>query len=194
MTAQGSKSFLLFIIILAVAIMFGFGSAGARGRDSDCARQPDMTAFGFVTNPKPICDRDFVMKAEDDHKLEVALGKRAAERATNEDVRSFGQMMAQYNTSASNRLLEIAKNNNLEVPTDMDRGDHEAVLHLVEMKGRDFDREYINQVIKDQRDKLRLFEQMADEAASPDLRNFARQTIPELRDHLRMARDIGRRI
>jgi predicted outer membrane protein len=162
----------------AAVISFGFGAAGARGRECEGAGQPDMTAFGFVTTVRPICDRDFVRKAEDGQMLEVALGERAAERAASADVKHFGQMMAKYNTLAGNRLLEIAKNNNLEVPTDMDREDQEALLHLLEMKGRDFDREYMNQVIKDHKYNVKLFEQMAKEAANPDLRKYARADHP----------------
>ena len=168
--------------------------AGATARECECVAQPDMTAFGFLINPKPDCDRYFVRKAEDGHMLEAALGERAAEWAASADVKNFGQMMAKYNTLAGNRLLEIAKNNSLEAPTDMDREDQEALLHLVEMKGRDFDREYMNQVVRDQKQNVKLFERMADEADNPDLRNYARQTIPALREHLRTAREIYSRI
>jgi putative membrane protein len=178
----------------AAVITFGFGAAGAKGGECEGAGQPDMTAFGFVATVRPIYDRDFVRKAEDGHMLEAALGERAAERAASANVKHFGQMMAKYNTLASNRLLEIAKNNNLEVTTDMDRKDQEALLHLLEIKGRDFDREYMNQVIKDHKYKVKLFEQMANEAGNPALRNYAQQTIPALREHLRMARDIYSRI
>ena len=72
----------------------------------------------------------------------------------------------------------------------MDREDREALQHLSKMEGLDFDREYMNQVIKDQQDNLTLFEQMANEVTNPDLKCYAQQTIPVLRRHLQMARDI----
>jgi putative membrane protein len=193
MTTRSSRFFVLFVIAAAL-ISFGFGAAGAREPGCECARLPDMTAFGFVTNPRPTCDRDFVWKAGDGQMLETALGERAAEQATSADVKQFGRMIAKYSTLAGDRLLEIARNNNLEVPTDMDRADWVALLHLSEMKGRDFDREYMNQVIKDHEHNVKLFERLANEADNPDLRNYARQTIPALRDHLRMARDIYSRL
>jgi putative membrane protein len=70
-------------------------------------------------------------------------------------------MIAKYHTLAGKRLLEIAENNNLKVHTDMDREDREALLHLSEIKGRDFDREYMNQVIEDHGDSVQLFEHTA---------------------------------
>jgi putative membrane protein len=76
----------------------------------------------------------------------------------------------------------------------MDREDRETLLYLLEMNGLDFDREYMNQVIKDHKDNVKLFEQMANEVSNPNLRNYAQQTIPGLREHLRMAQDIYSRI
>jgi hypothetical protein len=49
----------------AAAITFAFGAAGAAARECACVEQPDMTAFGFLINPKPTCDRDFVTRDED---------------------------------------------------------------------------------------------------------------------------------
>ena len=194
MATPSSKLFFLFVMT-AVAISLRFGVADARVPECEGPGELDrMAAFGFITYVKPACDNHFVRIAEDGYMLEAALGERAAERAVSADVKRFGEMMAKCNTFAGNRLLEIAKNNDLEVHTDMDREDREAVLHLSKVEGMDFDREYMNQVIKDQGDKVELFEQMANEATNPDLKCYARQTIPVLRRYLRMARDIYSRM
>jgi putative membrane protein len=192
MITRSSKPVLLFAVMAAVMI-FGFYAAAMAGQ-YECSGQPDMTAFGFVANPKPNCDRDFVRKAEDSQMLEVAIGRRAVEMAVNADIRQFGKIMAKDNSLAVDRLREIAQNDNLGVLRDMDREGREPLLHLSKIKGRDFDLEYMNLVIGDQECNLRLFERIADEAANPDLRKYARQTIPAMREHLRMARDIYKRI
>jgi len=98
----------------AAVIALGFGSAGARPRECEGPPQLDrMAAFGFISYVKPECDRHFVRKAEDGYMLEAALGERAAERAASADVQRFGRMMANCNTFAGNRLMEIAKNKGL---------------------------------------------------------------------------------
>jgi putative membrane protein len=180
---------------MAAVIAFGFGAAGARGPECEGVEQPDMTAFGFVAPaPRLISDRSFVRKAADRNMMEVALGEMAEERAASPDVKQFGQMMAREHTLADNQLLEIAKKDNLEVPVDMDREDHEIHLHLSGLKGHDFDRAYMNQVINNHKDDLKLFEQMANEGANADLRNYARKSLANLREHLRMAQEIYSRI
>ncbi len=194
MTARSSIPFLLFVMT-AVAFSLQFGSAGATVPECKGPAQLDrMAAFGFISYVKPACDMHFVRKAEDGYMLEAALGERAVEQAASADVRRFAEMMAKCNTFARDRLLAIARNNDLEVHTDMDREDREALLNLSKTQGLDFDREYMNQVIKDHEDSLKLFEQMANEVTNPDLKCYAQQTIPALRRHLRMARDIYGRI
>jgi predicted outer membrane protein len=39
-----------------------------------------------------------------------------------------------------------------------------------------------------------MFEQMSKDGANPDLKNYAEQTLPTLREHLRMAQSIYDRI
>ncbi|MGA3116698.1 MAG: hypothetical protein ABSF90_19935 [Syntrophobacteraceae bacterium] len=64
MTTPILRIVLCFVIMVSV-IAFGLGTAGARGPGCQCVEQPDMTAFGFLTNPQPTCDRDLAGKAED---------------------------------------------------------------------------------------------------------------------------------
>ncbi len=192
MATRSSKLFLFLVV--AISLRCGAAAAISLPECEGPGELDRMAAFGFITYVKPACDNHFARKAEDGLMLEAALGERAAERAASADVKRFGEMMAKCNTFAGNRLLEIAKNNDLEVHTDMDRADREPLLHLSKMEGLDFDREYLDQVIKDQEDKVALFEQMANEATNPDLKCYVRQTIPVLRLHLRMARDIYSRI
>ncbi len=141
-----------------------------------------------------ISDRDFVMKAADGDMLEVALGEMAEQHAASPDVKQFGQMMARDHTLASNKLLSIAKKDNLAVPRDMDMKEHAILQHLSGLKGRDFDRAYMKHMIEDHTADVRMFEQMAKEGANPDLKSYAEQTLPTLRKHLGMARDIYSRI
>jgi len=201
MSSLNSKTVLVIFMVLAM-ITFGSGPAGARGCGCEGAGYPDMTAFGFVTNPG-CCDRDldvgisdgnFVRKAADSDMLEVALGEMAVERASSPDVKQFGQTMAKDRALDSNKLLEIAKANNIAVPVDMDREDHEIRLQLSGMSGREFDIAYMKHLVSDHEDDLRVFEQMADQGANPDIRNYARQDLPILREHLQMARKILTRI
>lgn len=171
MTTRSSRIF-LFLGIITALIALGWGAARAAA----------------------LSDKDFVRKAADGDMLEVSLGELARQQAESPDVRQFGQIMARDHTISSNKLLEISKKDNLAIPMDMDRQDHEMVQHLSGLKGRDFDRAYMKHMVQDQREDIKLFEQMANEGTNPDLKNYAARTLPTLREHLRTAQDIYREI
>jgi putative membrane protein len=171
MTTRSSRIF-LFLGIITALIALGWGAARAAA----------------------LSDKDFVRKAADGDMLEVSLGELARQQAESPDVRQFGQIMARDHTISSNKLLEISKKDNLAIPMDMDRQDHEMVQHLSGLKGRDFDRAYMKHMVQDQREDIKLFEQMANEGTNPDLKNYAARTLPTLREHLRTAQDIYRKI
>jgi putative membrane protein len=167
MTTPISRVVLYFVVVAAVTA-FGLGSAGARARECGCTVEPDMTAFGFVANYRT-CDGYFVRKAEEANMLDIALGEKARELAASTDVQHFGQMMATDHMNAGNRLLAISRKTCIEYPRDM---------HMVE----------------DYSDEVRLYEQMANDSVDPDLGSYARQTLPTLCAHLRMAREIYSRL
>jgi len=190
MTQRSFKAFSLSVIIFLTA--FGFGVSAAYAEICRWAwRDLDMTAFGFVApDQTPVTDSSFVRRASDRNMLEVALGEMAQERGSNPAVKQFGQKMAAEYTLAGNRLLEIAERDRLQVPTDMDMRDYRVRLRLSELNGRDFDRAYIDYVIRDQKKDLTLFEKMANEGTNPDLRGYACDFLLDLHVHLRTARRI----
>ena len=49
-------------------------------------------------------------------------------------------------------------------------------------------------MIEDHEEDIKMFEQMAKEGTNQDLKNYAEQSLSTLREHLRMARDIERKI
>ncbi len=151
MTAQSSR-IVLFLAVMVAVIAFGFGNAFAGA----------------------ISDRDFVRKAADANMLGVSLGEVAEQNGVSPEVKKFGQKMATDSILASNNLLEIAKKDNLGIPRDMDIGEHETLLHLSGLKGRDFDLAYLKQVVENNKENVALFEQMAKEGANRDL-----QTMPK---------------
>jgi putative membrane protein len=53
--------------------------------------------------------------------------------------------------------------------------------------GATFDRDYVNGQIEYQKGNAALFDRRSRTAASPELKQFARQTLPTIEDHLQRA-------
>ena len=78
---------------------------------------------------------------------EVELGKMAAERSTNAEVKKFGQMMVDDHTAAGDKLKAVASQHNIPVPTALDETHRDLRDKLAKLQGADFDREYMNAMV-----------------------------------------------
>ena len=79
---------------------------------------------------------------------EVELGKMAAERSTNAEVKKFGQMMVDDHTAAGDKLKAVASQHNIPVPTALDDKHRDLRDKLAKLQGADFDREYMNAMVE----------------------------------------------
>lgn len=138
-------------------------------------------------------DRRFVHKAAKDGKAEVALGQLAAEKASNPDVRSFAQQLIQDHEAADAQLMQLASQKNVKMDSKEDGKDH-TYNRLSKKSGQDFDREFVDHAVKMHQDDVKDFEKEAKDAKDPDVRNFAAQVLPKLREHLAMAQRLQQSI
>jgi putative membrane protein len=62
---------------------------------------------------------------------------------------------------------------------------------LSRLSGADFDREYMRMMVKDHAKKVEMFEREATKGKDPDVKAWAAKTLPTVREHLQMARDLN---
>jgi putative membrane protein len=139
-------------------------------------------------------DRDFVTKAAQDGMAEVALGELASRLASNDEVKQFGQRMVDDHTKTNNELKELALKKGSTFPSEMD-GKHKGLQdRLGKLSGADFDREYMRAMIKDHDSAVSLFEKQSRSGGDPELKAWAEKTLPTLREHQQLARDLGSKV
>jgi putative membrane protein len=78
--------------------------------------------------------------------------------------------------------------------TDEMMSDQAGMNKLSGLSGADFDREYVNMMVKDHEKDVKEFEKASTKAKDPDVRAWAAKTLPTLRDHLQQVRDIQSRM
>jgi putative membrane protein len=139
-------------------------------------------------------DREFVRKAAEGGVMEVELGRLAGARATSDAVRQFGQRMVTDHGMANQELMRLAEQKGVTLPASLSP-EHQALRdRLGGLAGAEFDRAYMDEMVKDHREDVALFERQAQSAQDPDLRAFAGRTLPVLREHLRLAQDVHSRV
>ncbi|HLY75975.1 MAG TPA: DUF4142 domain-containing protein [Planctomycetota bacterium] len=144
--------------------------------------------------PEALADQDFLIQAAQANLSEVELGRLAERKSTIADVRSFGLHMVDDHSASMAELTKLAQKKGIRLPTGPDESQKKEAARLSEKKGGDFDKEYIRMMVADHVQAVALFKEQADHAAEPDVRSWAEATLPTLRDHLRMARDLDARI
>lgn len=139
-------------------------------------------------------DREFIKKAAIGGASEVELGTLATQRASRPAVRDFGAKMVKDHGAMNAELATLAKSKGVEVPTALD-AEHQAVRdRLMSLQGSDFDRAYMQEMVKDHTQDVAEFEKASQTASDAELRGWAAAKLPTLREHLALARDINSQV
>jgi putative membrane protein len=206
----------VFNSALALAVCFGFGCENKRDNPNystttdstgptengdtteDVGMQTPADSTRIVTGKPPVdvhaSDGEFVMKTLSANKLEVQLGKIAAKKGTTAEVKNYGQHLVDDHAKAFTELISMAEKKKWEVPQKM-IAEHQATFDKIsKLSGKDFDKEFMAEMVKDHEKDIAEFEQTTQKATDADLKSFASKTLPTLRMHLDMARDINTKV
>jgi putative membrane protein len=139
-------------------------------------------------------DREFMRTAAMGNLAEVELGNLAVQRAARPEVKDFGARMVKDHTAANADLTALARTKGVDLPT-APGPEHQAVRdRLSALRGADFDRAYMQEMVKDHTEDVAEFEKASRTASDQDVRAFAAAKLPTLREHLALARDINSKV
>lgn len=136
-------------------------------------------------------DADFVMKAGSGGIHEVELGKLAATNAKSDAVKKFGQQMVTDHGKANDELKAAAKDAGLKVPDKMNDEHQKEFDKFKDLKGADFDKKYVEHMIKDHEEDVALFQRATKEAKNPSIKTFATKTLPVVQGHLEAVKKLS---
>lgn len=132
----------------------------------------------------------FVTTAARNNQLEIELGQLAAQKASNEKVQELGQKLVQHHREATEKLTSIASKKNIEVPQTLSENQRSEVAQFRELSGSEFDRRYTSRLVDEHKKDIQRFEQQVNQGSDPEIREFARNTLPTLREHLQEAQQL----
>jgi putative membrane protein len=137
-------------------------------------------------------DKAFVLKAAKGGMAEVELGKLAAEKASSDDVKKFGQRMADDHAKAGEELKTLAQTKNITLSAQVDPKDKALQNRLSQLSGQAFDREYMQAMLADHRKDVAEFRTESTAGKDPDVKAWAAKTLPTLEEHLKLAQDTNK--
>lgn len=136
-------------------------------------------------------DATFVKKAASGGMAEVELGRLASEKASSSDVKQFGQRMVSDHSKANDQLKQVAAEKHVTLPQSISAKDKAVKTKLEALSGDQFDRAYMEDMVKDHKQDVAEFQKASKSAQDPEIKDFASQTLPTLQDHLKEAQRIA---
>jgi putative membrane protein len=135
-------------------------------------------------------DYKFAAAADRGGMMEVNLGQLAAQKSTDQNVRQFGQHMADDHGKVGKQLTDLASRKGATLPNDLSAEQQREVNRLSNLAGTEFDKAYMSLMVKMHKKDLKAFQHAAANADDTDLRAFATDAVPMIQDHLKMAEGI----
>jgi putative membrane protein len=164
---------LVFGLLSAAA---GFGMANAR--PAALEKPGSLNAVDF----------NFVGQASLGAPFQVDFGRIAEAKGTSPAIRSYANLMVSSHIPVADALNAILRRKNITPSNTLLRGAYDAMLFTLKADhGAAFDRNYVNGQVEYQKGNAALFQQEIQNGNDPDLRQFARETLPKIENYLQRA-------
>lgn len=137
-------------------------------------------------------DFNFVGQANLGAPFQVDSGRLAKTKGTTAAIRSYADLMVTTHIPVVDALNVIMKRKDVTPSNTLLHGAYDAMLFTLKAdRGVAFDKNYVNGQVEYQKGNAALFEQEIQNGADPDLKEFARQTLPKIVDHLERAEKLA---
>ena len=194
------------LLVFACATALTFAACNRDARDDarmDPANETGRTEVG--TSGQTIVEhgvdgdaRNFAQQASKHNAAEIELGKLASERAQSQDVKQFAQMMVQDHTKGLDALKQNVGSHGLQLNTELPDESEELMNKLRTLRGAEFDREYMDAMVKGHQEMKAMVSGRVDEAREEKTfspleaaaNQWATNTLPTVERHLQKAQQI----
>jgi putative membrane protein len=169
----------------------GYGQPGYSQGAPGTPGSMDQTA---PTTVNTVSDTDFAKDAAEGGLAEVKLGELAQQKGSSDSVKDFGKRMVEDHTQANDKLKQVASQENMKLPENLNKHDQKVYDRLSQLSGAEFDRAYARDMVRDHKNDIAAFQQEANSGQDSAVKNFASQTLPTLQDHLKMAQQMEKEV
>lgn len=158
--------------------------------ESNEVKQDSASGTGQSAGPISEDDSEFAVEAASGGMMEVQLGELAQQKASSQRVKDFGAMMVRDHSKANDELKSLAGMKNVTLPPAPGEDHMEHIKKLSEKSGKEFDKDYMDMMVKDHKEDIDNFEKISNNGQDADLKAFAAKTLPVLRAHLDSAKAV----
>jgi putative membrane protein len=147
------------------------------------AKAEEGTAASAILSPQ---DYNFVAQANLGAPFQIDSGRVAEQGATTAAIRDYAHLMVVTHIPVVDALDKILARKNIEAPpSTLLRGAYTTMVSSLKSEnGAALDRDYVEGQVDYQKGNDALFRSEIEHGSDPDLKQFARATLPKIDDHL----------
>jgi len=134
-------------------------------------------------------DQTFVKKAIEGNLAEVQMGQLAQQKANNSNVRNFGQMLVNDHSANNQQAMTLAQQLHITPPSSPNAEQKRTYDRLSKLSGDAFDREFARVMVADHQKDIKEFQTEA-KSKTPQVADYAKDTLPHLQQHLQAAQSL----
>lgn len=139
-----------------------------------------------------IDDKRFAKDAAVSVMINTELGKLAAQKASRDDIKQFGQKVVDEHTRANDQLKQVASKENIAIPDALDAKHQSQVDKLSKLSGEEFDKAYVKDQLKDLQAEVRDLNAEAQNGGDPNVKAFASSALPTVQQHVELAKNLNK--
>jgi putative membrane protein len=174
------------IAALALASALLSSSAGLALAATPAAAPPEAPASLNAV------DFNFVGQANLGAPFQVDSGRLAETKAPNAAIRDYAHLMVTSHIPVVDALNAILRHEHITPSNTLLHGAYDAMISTLKAdRGAAFDRNYVEGQVEYQKGNAALFRQEIQNGNDPALKEFARQTLPKIEDHLQRAETLA---
>ena len=148
-----------------------------------------LATVAFAQSAPPSA-QEFVNKVAISDMFEIQSSQLALTKQADAHTKPFAEKMVHQKTSSELKSLIDSGKVKATLPTALDAQHQKMLDELTAKSGKDFDQSYDQIQVKAHQDAVALFEAYSRGGDNPDLKSWAAQTLPHLKEHLSMAQQL----
>ncbi|HET7364890.1 MAG TPA: DUF4142 domain-containing protein [Burkholderiales bacterium] len=122
---------------------------------------------------------------------EIEGGKAATAKAQNPQVKQFAQKMVTDHQQMLNELQALAKSKGVALPTSGSLKDQAQMKIMEKTAGADFDKKYMEQMVKDHQKDAQETQDLVAKAKDPQFKAAVQKAHAKIQEHLQLAQRVA---
>jgi putative membrane protein len=169
-------------------------AGAARQSDAGAARQSSGAATrqaGADAAQGPVDDALFAAAAAESGAFEVAMSRLGVEKATDPQLKQFGQMMVEEHTKMNEELATLAAAKGIQLPREVGVCPRFKLQSLAGLSGAEFDKCFAEAQLVAHKEAKGIFEAQAKRGRDPEVKALAAKGLQHIMSHLETIKPIA---